>query len=308
MLKNFIIDQQKETPNLTKVLQVEPTAFLNMFTYNDVNRRHSNSWLLEACIENLSKHVKGGFVNINSIYIERNSILKVDQTKKQVQKVTDAELLETSPKNLVCNRAIIKIEVEGLSQDYFPAIAINLNEHGEEIAFGGNVKICNNFTILSAERRFSTFEKRKKISTNELLEQVKKLFPKTEKILAKDLKQIEQLKQTPVTRKQWNGFVGKLFGQIHYVNKMRLARRIAEVPNEIKALPITANLLAEITAEGYKPSYNSYEWEENVSNKWKVLNFGTEKTKAIHGISTKSVLDVNANWTKTVLDYNFSNN
>lgn len=325
MFREHILNQHSPKPrkksDLPKSLLLTPKAFFSLYTKNDQYRRVSNPDLVRRCGESLSNHVKDGNVRIESIYVERASMLKMDEHTRQFMKIeTDEELLSAQPEQLIAERAIIKFVVDGLNDDYRPSLAINLNESGEEIVFGGNVTICDNFTIFGADRQFSSFdfnkgkvkgkkERSQRITTVEqVMQQVEKLYPKTHDLLQDDLAYIEQLEQQEVTREQWNEFVGNYFSRIHYVNRMRLARRITEVSENVKNLPITGQILSSIAAEGYQPSYEAYAWEGNMSNRWKCLNFGTEKTKVEHGISSKTVLDWNSKWTNLILNHEFSNN
>lgn len=313
MLTDYLIQPIKETSHiqLGKTLTLMPEGFEKMLTYNE-HTRFSNPWIVNACRDALQKHVGNAEVIVSAIHVERNSLLQLNLKTNQVVKVTDAELLDAPIESLIGSRAIIKIEVRGLHDEYVPAIAINLNEHGEEIAIGGSVDVCSNFTILSSERRFTTHKRhrnksKQRMTTTELLTKVNSLFPQTEKFLAQDLQIIEQLKNQPVSQAKWNEFMGGVFSQIHYVNRKRLNKQIATVPENIKNLPITASLLADIAAEAIEPAHDIYKFVDEYSTKWNCLNYGTEKIKAIHGLSPKLVLDANSNWTNLLLKHNFNN-
>lgn len=304
---------KRTTDSLGQTLSVKPEGFLKMLTYNDVDRRFSNPWLVAACQMTLQQHANGAEVVVTEVHLERNSLLKLDQENRQLSKVTDEELLNAPIENLVGRRAIIKMEVQGWNEDYVPAIAISLSELGEEIAFGGSVSVCNNFTILSSDHHFSTYSRhsdrsRERMSTQELLNKVSGLFPKAELILKEDLSLIESLKAQAVTVGQWNEFLGELFTQIHWVNRKRLNRQIASVPDEIKSLPITARMLANISAEAVEPAHPVYAFVDGMTNKWNCINYGTEQVKTEHGVSPKAVLETNANWTQLILDQDFSKN
>lgn len=302
--------EKRTTDKMGKSIAIKYEAFMAMMTANGFGRRISNPWLVSACMEELQRNTRAN-VEISSIFIERESILKIDDENRQLIKVTDQELLEAEVESLIGSRVIIKIVAHGLHDEIFPSLAISLNEDGEEIALGENVSICNNFTIFGADRYHSTFARhadntKQRLSTTELREVINKLFPKTEVFLEDDLKLIENLKSQPVTRPGWYQFTGELFGQIHYVNRMRLARRIKELPREVKELPITATILADIAAEAEAPAHVEYSWEQDRSNKWNVINYGTELLKVEHGISPRTVLENNFHWTDMVMKRNFS--
>ena len=248
-------------------------------------------------------------VEIEAIHVERKSVLKLDKEKRLLLEVNDDELLQSRPNQLVASKAIVKMNVNGLNKEYSPSVAIALDSKAEEIAFGTNVKICSNFTIFSADCRFSTRERTKKrLITQELLEMINKLIPNTEKHFEQALERIDSLTKQVVTKAQWNQFIGEWFSKIHYVNRMRLARIISKVPKEIKELPLTAALLAEICAEAIEPSHSIYDWEGEITNKWNCLNYGTEIIKASRGLATQAVIDNNIRWTSLLLGYNFSDN
>lgn len=304
---------KRTTDSVGRTLNIKPEGFLKMLTYNDVDRRFSNPWLVRACYEALQQHANGAEVVITEIHLERSSLLKIDEKNQQVVKVTDEELLNAPIDKLIGQRAIIKMEVQGWTEDYVPAIAISLSEKGEEIAFGGSVSICNNFTILSSDRYLSTYRRhrdrsRQRMTTQELLTEIGELFPQTEKIFEEDLDRIDALKAQPVSKAQWQQFVGGLFSQIHYVNRKRLNRQIASVPAKLKDLPITAGMLANISAEAVEPAHATYEFVDGYTNKWNCINYGTEQVKTEHGVSPNAVLETNANWTQLVLAHDFSKN
>lgn len=304
--------EKRTTDRLNKSIAIKPEAFMSMMTANGYDRRISNPWLVNACAEALQKYTHAD-VQIASVYLERDSILKIDHKSRQLAKVSDQELLEADVESLIGSRAIIKIVAHGLNDQIHPSVCISLNQEGEEIALGENVEICDNFTIFGAERYHSTFSRhanrmQRHLSAIELLESINKLFPQTEALLEHDLKLIEHLKSQVVPRAGWYQFTGELFGRIHFVNRMRLERRISQLPREIKELPVTATLLANIVAEAESPSHSAYEWEGDLSNKWNVLNYGTELLKVEQGISPSLVLESNFQWADLVLNRTFSTN
>lgn len=310
LFRDYILSpvERRTTDKLNKSIQIQPEGFLQMLTNNSYDRRFTNSWVVEECLEQFQKHVPSATVEISEVYVERKSIQRIDE--RQLTLVTDEELLDSPSNSLIASKAIVKIQAKGLSDSYNPALAIHLTDKGESVGFGGNVTVCNNFTILNPDRLFSTFQRhrnrtKERMTTKELTEQLVDLFPSTELILTEELGLIEELKQSVVTRPQWHSFSGALFGRIHYVNRMRLDRQIATVPAEVKALPITAAMMAEISAEGESPSYNVYEWDGELNNKWSLINFGTGKIKVENGANPMTVLQTNLDWTKMVMAAEF---
>ncbi len=223
-------------------------------------------------------------------------------------KVTDDKLLQSDISNIVGSRAIIKIEVEGLHVDYHPALTISLSDKGEEVAFGGSVDICSNLTILSRDNHFYTHQQhanrsKVRMTTHGLLCQFDQLFPKTEPVL-EDLRLIERLKNI----KEWNAFVGSLFNQVHYMNRKRLNKQISSLSKNVKELPITASLIADVVAEAVVPTHDVYRFLDGQSNVWNYINYGTEQMKTEHSIQPAQVLTSNAKWTDLRLVYGFGAN
>lgn len=295
---------------LGNVLHIEPEGFLQMMTNNGYHRRLSNDWIVKASLDMLQKHVSKGEAIISAVHIERESIQKIDPESRQLMRVSDEELLESHTNNLIASKAIIMLTVNNLYDDYHPSMAINISPEGEEIAFGNTVQICTNFTILQADNRFSTFQRHRDkssgyLSLDALMKEVSGIFPKIETNLERDLKLIEELKQQKVHRDKWNMLLGELFSRIHYVNRQRLSRNIAALPAEVKNLPITSTLLAEIAAESVKPSHPDYFWDGDYSNKWNLINFGTEKIKLEAGVAPSTWMQTSANWAELIQERNF---
>lgn len=294
--------------SLPKTLQITSEAFMKSYTQNDIGKGISNPLLMQICMEMLANDVPNEKVVFESIFIDKAGLKVIEPETKQVIKVTDEELLNCNPEALIITKGIAKISVEGLNDKFRPSIAVIFDDKGIQLAYGTMVNVCTNYTIFGAERRFSTYGKGKnrRYSVEDLLQQMKSLFPKTEQLLAQDLDLIEKLKQEKLTRNQWNSFVDGLYCQSHYVNRMRLTRRIREVPENIKALPITANTLAAVCAESYAPSHEVYEWDGNISNKWNAINYFTEVCKTSQGHNHSTLLEANHKWTQLVINNDFS--
>lgn len=315
MFADYLINSavQRSDSTLGKTIALSLDGFEKMLTFNDVDRRFNNPWLVSACAERLQKHVGNASVKVTQIHVDRKSLLRLNAGNKQLVKVTDEELLQSDISTIVGSRAIIKIEVDDLYDDYHPALAISLSESGEEVAFGGSVDICSNLTILSQDRCFSTHKRhadrsKPRLTTKELLTQLDELFPQTEQVLENDLRLIEQLKAQPVSIHHWNAFVGGLFSQIHYVNRKRLNKQIASLPKEVKDLPITASLLANVVAEAIEPAHDVYRFIDGMSNVWNCINYGTEQVKAYHGVPPQQILPNNTKWAELVLKHDFQGN
>ena len=301
------------TTQLNKILHIHSDAFLAMLTQNGRDRRLANYQVVETCMERLQRHVGSAEVRFGAVHLERDSLQRLDIKTRQLVKATDEELLAASPDTLVASKAILTLEVRGMHDDFRPTMAINLSPEGEEIAFGNTVNICTNFTILHADRRFSTLQRhrdkeRPALRVQELIEAVDGIFPEVERYLEQDLALVERLKNQPVQRTEWNALLGELFSQIQYVNRQRLAANISAVPDALKKLPITASLLANIAAESMAPSHGVYAWDGDWSNKWHLINFGTEVIKLERGAPPISWMETNANWASLVMARDFSQN
>jgi hypothetical protein len=295
-LSNYILSpvnlQQRTTDRLGAALQISPEAFPRMVTRNGLDRRIGNPWLVEACATALQDAMPTSRVTIGSVHVERKSLCAINMGTRQLVELSDVELLATDVNNLIASRAIVTVDVQGLDAEFRPTLAINISPEGEEVAFGTTVDICTNFTIFSADRRFSTFQRhrdrtRPRLTTNDLLTQINGLIQSTEDILEGDLQEIDALRHQPVTRSQWHELAGELFTQVHYVNRQRLARNISALSAEEKALPVTASLLADIVAEAKQPTHEVYAWDGELSNRRNLVNFGTEQIKLRNAKKTK---------------------
>ncbi len=318
MFSDYLISPvvQKSSYKLGKTIALSSEGFEKMLTFNEVSRRFSNPWLVNRCRDRLQKYIGNADVNITQIHVERSSLMKLDSDNRQLLKVDDDELLNADISNIVGRRAIIKMEVKGFTDEFHPAVAISLSELDETVAIGGSVNICSNFTIFSKDNRFFTHSRHSRhtnggvsrMTTDELLKELEKLFPKTEERLEQEIDFIEDLKKQQVSEKQWNAFVGQLFSRIHYVNRKRLRKEIAAVPKELKELPITSSLLADVVAEAIEPAHSVYNFVDGMTNKWNCINYGTEQIKTEHGHSPKLILEANSNWTELVLNHHFGSN
>lgn len=312
-LMSDVTNSSRTVGNLSNVLNIEPEGFLQMMTNNGYDRRFSNSWVIEACQEKFQKHLPTSEIVVASVNVERASIQKFDQENRQLLLISDQELLDCSADTLIASKVIVKLEARNLYDDYRPSMAINLSPDGEEIAFGNTVDICTNFTILNADRRFSSHprhrDRSKRFMTiQDLMNEIDKIFPRIEENLESDLNFIDELKKITVHRSEWHTLVGELFSRIHYVNRQRLAKNIAAIPVEMKTLPITASILANISAESISPSHPEYEWEGDYINKWNLINFGTEIIKLESGAPPASWMETTENWGKLIIERDFSAN
>ncbi len=315
-MSNFKVQDFLKSPpevnrelELPRHLYLEWPAFQKMYTKNSEVRRLANPKLVEQLASQFQDCIKdnNSEIEIKTI-IDRQSLLYINDTEKTLNKLTDEELLEADPGRLVAERAMAIITVKGIHDDYSPMLVVNMTDKGEEIAYGQNVEVCSNLTILHADQRYSTFQKGKRMKLEEILVEANSLMSRYEKNFDDDLKIIESLKKQEVSRTQWHQFVGELYCTIHPVNSHRLNRTLHLVPESRKDLPITATELGRIIVEADSPSHEVYRWDGDITNKWNLINWGTEMLKIERGSSDKSVLRTNSRWTQMVLEQDFSKN
>lgn len=303
------LHQKRES--LPSHLEVGWEGFKQMYTKNNSTRRMENPKMVERLADQFDSSLGGSSANgsivIDPVIIDRKSLLAIDEDRRTLNELDDQELLDAPPESLVATKAMVTIRVKGVHEKYSPMLVINMTDRGEEIAFGEQVHICTNMTILHADHRFSTFG-RGRISLEELLTEAARLMNRNEQIFEEDLALMERLQQERVTRSAWHEWVGELYSRIHYVNGQRLSRRISTLSAEEKELPVTATELSRILMEATTPSHDEYQWEGDVTNKWNVLNYGTEKLKLLHGSSPNTVLKANSNWANMVIQRDFSLN
>ena len=122
------------------------------------------------------------------------------------------------------------------------------------------------------------------------------------------MQHIEYLKTQEVSQGAFNRFLGELFSKIEFINHHRVARSIKNVNDDLKKLPVTGRQLAQIAVEAQQPSHSVYDWHNDTTTAWNVVNYGTEILKFQHGSDVNTLLETNSNWIETVKNYDFSTN
>jgi len=297
-----------------RALKIKPEHLKDMYTVVLGTDRYHKGALVDRCADMWSDQLGGSLeVAEPEVYIDRNTLINIDTKQHLISDIGDKELGEMDVEQIAFSRAIAKISVPGLAEGLSPAIAINMNEKWNEFAWGNNVHVCSNMTIMKAENILSTHQKIRgaggnytKLSLENILRQFEQFMGQTKRRFEEELKQIAELKKRYVTRDEFHRFMGEQYTKIQWVNHHQVERKIKDIQD--KFLPVNGLQLSKIAIEACRPSYREYEWEGNTTTVWNIINLGTEVLKFQRGSDSATVLRANSNWVKLVNGYDFHRN
>jgi hypothetical protein len=310
------IQQNAAQITLPRAVQINAQAFSQMWSRNDATRRVSNPELLNRVIDDWQKHLGGKHsVEIAEVFVDKQHLQYLDIETKQLQAMTDADLLDLDVARLVAGRAIIKLKATDFDDEIAPSLAIHITERGEQFSYGALVGVCTNFTVMNADYHFDTYKAINKLQQGKkwTMQDVMQFFnqnilPNTVQNFELDMQHIEYLKEQQVHLGAFNRFVGELFSKIEYINHHRIARTIRNIEDDMKRLPINGRQLSQIVVEAQQPAHRVYDWQNDTTTAWNIVNYGTEILKFKHGSDVNTLLETNSNWIETVRNYDFSTN
>ena len=297
---------------MPRAMSIKASTFKNLWTVKNSSDAVNNSVLVDRIADMWSGKLSGNLEpEITEIYVPKNCIYNIDTKKRVISEASDHQLAEMDIESLAISRAIAKIEVQGLSGTTAPAIAININEKGEEFGWGVNVSLCSNMTIMSYEHLVSTYRKIRgaggsytKMNLENIMGQMERYMEDMDKQFEEEQKQIAVWKEHFITRDEYFRFMGMQFNKIQVVNHHRVQRRIEEL--EDKELAVNGVQLGRIAVEANNPSYEDYKWDEENTSLWNVINWGTEVLKFQNGSDSATVLEANRNWIQAVDGFSFN--
>jgi hypothetical protein len=301
----------------SRAIQIKPEFMKHLFTKLDgTNNLYHKGELVDQIASKWDDKLKGkAEIIITSAYIDRTTVLNVDTEKHIISEVSDAYLGLIEIGQVAFGRGIVKIEAKGFTNEYSPAIAIAISGTGDELAWGSIVDICSNFTIFRADNIRSTSHKvpaggftggMTKESLSSIIKQFERFMDETESKFQEEQALIDELKNQPVTKSEFNSLIGDTFSKIQWVNHNRVQRTISNVKD--KELAVNGLQLGRIAVEAYAPSYPVYNWDGDVTTRWNIVNYGTEVLKFEKGSDMVTVLRANSNWVNLVKNYNFHKN
>ena len=220
-LLQAISQENLQVINLPRAIKIAPDAFGQMWSKNDATRRISNPQLIEKIGNNWQQHLGNADVEIAEVFIDKTHLQYLDLDTKQLQAMTDTDLLDLDVSRLVAGRCIVKLKATGFDTEISPSLAVHITERGEQFSFGDLVHVCSNFTVLNADYFFDTqkiiskLQKGKKWDLQDVLQFFdKSILPNTALNFDLDMQLIEELKAKTVQKGDFNRFVGELFGKI----------------------------------------------------------------------------------------------
>lgn len=200
------------------------------------------------------------------------------------------------PQSWLFQRLVTRINVQG---DAFSDgetnmnIAIGFNDRGIQVAYGQNVRVCQNQVIFGA--RFLSTYGPNKMPYEKMLEVIMKYTQNIPKIRESDLALLSEFKATPVRANQ----VKELIGDVHlkavkqaYFNDLRHVS-----PMNISQVSSFSRNLGQRIPELY-----NIEPQTITSNLYDIYNDGTQIFKPEHSEITTLWEDVN-NWGEYINDY-----
>ncbi len=292
-------------------IYVQPNAFAQMWTNNNHIRRVSNPRLILEIKDAWQKQV-GGEISIQDerVLIDVRHAQQIDPETKQVNTITAQDLLQLDVSQVAIKRAIITLCAQGAHPDFYPTLAIVMTEQGEKYCFGETVRVCNNFTVFDSRYFIDTTKAVKgatqKYTTETAVEYFKRnVFSKTLENFESDYLKIEELTEKQISHKEFLSFMGDQHQMIEYANHARLNGRIKTLDAVSKDLPVNSRQLARIAVESAHPTHPEYQWVNDSTNLWKVINFGTQQIKAERGTDVATLLESNMKWVNLVKSYPF---
>jgi len=307
-LKDFLTSDyslENGSIKLPKSLSIKPSAISKMYTLVQGLGKVNKGKFINQILGEWADVSKGKFEpKIEEAYLDWKSIIHLDSKKRIVSSdISQAKILELNVDELAFGRLIVKIVVPGIHPEFSPTIAVNVNEKGDQFGYGTNVNICSNLNILDAERIWSTYEKTRgagggytKVDQKNILGQLKRYMKSMEKSLEEATKHIDAWKATPIAKDKFHQFIGQEHTKIAVANHHRKHRTIKDLTKEQKFLPVTGDQLSRISVEAAQPSYSEYEWNDDETNVWKIVNFGTGVIKPKFGSDMATLLRTNNNW------------
>jgi len=309
-------NQKNNQPTLEglQALKIKLTDFEKCYTYRDHSFAVGNSGLVSEIAGRWTDRLKGtAAVEVTEIYLDPKKIMRVDTVTKHIYPVPAHELPELEIGELAVSRAIAKISAKGFGEPAMaPAIAININERGFELAWGHQVSICQNFNILNVAHRWNDYEKFRGVGSNKVHFELSHLkgilkpyMEETAAHFAAELAMVEQLSVRTIDRGAFQSFMGQLFVKIEYANQMRAQRKIEQLTADEKYLPVTSRQLAAIAVESVHPNHPEvFGWRADVTDVtdvWNLINWGSEVLKAQKGADMATMLRNTAQWTGAVI-------
>jgi len=309
---NLITNEDGSVELPRTALKIDPKYVTDLVYVKSAGKKSHGGDLTKRIRDMWAKKLKGSYTpEITEYYIDKKHLYTVNRDRRLISPASDEKLGEVDLGDLAVFRTIAKVTIPGIIEGYRPAIALNLNERGEELGWGNNVELCSNMTIMKSEHLRSSYNKIKgsgggqtKMSTDMILKQVSSYMEGTEEYLDQELKQIEEWKGQIISRDEFYRFVGIQFSRIQRINAYRLKRRLAEL--EDKTIPVTGVQLSRIAVEALEPSYNEYVWDNDHTSLWNLINYGTEVLKFQNGSDSATVLKANSNWVELIKSFPFS--
>jgi hypothetical protein len=310
-LSEVISSPNQSFTNKRAVLLPDPSVFNKMWTIRESHSKIANGTLFEEFGNLWSDVMHEGEIQISELFLDSSTLRIIDPETKMIRAIAPDEVLSDLDVSMIgVGRAMGKLDIKGLHPDFNPSIAINFNELGEQIGYGINVIVCKNFTILGAERLISTYQKAHRshslLTLPQIKRQVKGWMMNSIEEFEKNQLLIAELKNTPVKRSDFERFMGQQFAKIEVANAFRVNRKISEITSEQKKLTINSRQLAKIAVEAYKPSHKVYDWTNDTTSKWNIVNYGTEHLKFERGSEFLNILTNNRDYVKLIQNHTFN--
>lgn len=294
------------TLQLSSALEIDFEQLQQLRTCNDVvNQRIALSSFVDQLCDAWTQIQSQCQTLVQSVYLSK-SHLRLETTDERGAKLeiklTDEELAAAPIEQLKFSRAGIQIRLEGFGEEFTPALAIIFTEKGIQIGYGINVFLCSNFTIRRADHLIRSG---KNGSTEDLCTAARQWMRQTQADFEVAHAEIQALKNTEVDEAGWFEFIGRTYTQIQQMNHLRNHHQIKNVPNHLKDLPLTGAQLQKIVLESIRPAHEAYAFNSSVTNKWNLVNYGTETLKANYGNDFQTLLPTHLNWYELIRKHSF---
>jgi hypothetical protein len=180
------------------------------------------------------------------------------------------EFGENDPRSFLLRRIFSKFIIHDLDNEMSnTSVALSYNQMGFQLAFGPNVKICQNLSIMGADKFMSTYAMDKKMPNPErMVEVLGEWLHNFEEIRKRDLKTIQMFEETMIDDEGVLEMIGEL-----------TAKRIRRESNRFPQEPMPPLNQGQISKFTLSYLTRKADFPNQIMSAWDLYNFATELYK-----------------------------
>jgi len=172
----------------------------------------------------------------------------VDKAGARVITRRDDTFLKGDIRTWLFEKLITRLTIHDDNVDYHPSIAFTYNERGLALAYGTNVRVCQNMSILNSQNYISTWGN-EKLTYEHILELVQAWLDKLPQLKEEEYQLLTSMKEIRVDSKTGiDNLVGKMYRSAvrgSYINDDRAPLGINQMSQFVQALEKDNTILAE---------------------------------------------------------------